>query len=113
MQQLAKGDLAAAAATVTLGTTTTHTTTGSSSSGGTGTGMGGWNASGAQACLACSRPLHDPPTRRAPASGAAACLAQLQAAFEAQTALDAAQDRRAAHSALAAGALVAAATRYT
>jgi len=111
VQQLAKGDLAAAAATVTLGTTTTHTTTGSSSSGGTGTGMGGWNASGAQACLACSRPLHDPPTRRALASGAA-CLAQLQAAFEAQTALDAAQDRRAAHSALAAGALVAAAARY-
>jgi hypothetical protein len=111
LQQLAKGDLAAAAATVTLGTTTTHTTTtGSSSSGGAGTGMGGWNASGAQACLACSRPLHDAPPRRAPSG--AACLAQLQAAFEAQTALDAAQDRRAAHSALAAGALVAAATRY-
>ena len=69
-----------------------------------------WNASGAQACLACSRPLHDAPPRRAPSG--AACLAQLQAAFEAQTALDAAQDRRAAHSALAAGALVAAATRY-
>ena len=88
-QQLAKGDLAAAAATALrpLGAlssahadappTATHTASASASaSGGAGAGVGGWNASGVQACLACSRPLQDAPPRRAP-SGAAG-LAQVR-----------------------------------
>ena len=88
-QQLAKGDLAAAAATALrpLGAlssahadappTATHTASASASaSGGAGAGVGGWNASGVQACLACSRPLQDAPPRRAPSG--AACLAQVR-----------------------------------
>ena len=90
-QQLAKGDLAAAAATALrpLGAlssahadappTATHTTAATacaSGGAGAGAGVGGWNASGVQACLACSRPLQDAPPRRAPSG--AACLAQVR-----------------------------------
>lgn len=63
------------------------------------------NSSGAQACLACNRPLRDQPRRAQPALST---MPLLLSSFEQEMALLSSQDRVVKHSALAAGGIVAA-----